>query len=180
MAHSSWKVFSSFTTSRTDDHDEVLFMLDEIPTDNESTTEEEPDSEPDNAAPEIDLEESEDSSTEASDGEPHETTSEGPSTSGTKKKTAAQVAAEKVTAQITSLEGMLSKTGMDANKLTQDQIKKMQADLGQMGSGPKDKLTVARVRSLLEVAKRKWRKREEPAKEHAFDFPEGIYSVHAQ
>ena len=45
MAHSSWKVFSSFTTSRTDDHDEVLFMLDEIPTDNESTTEEEPDSE---------------------------------------------------------------------------------------------------------------------------------------
>lgn len=180
MAHSSWKVFSSSRTSRTDDPDEVLFMLDEIPTDNESTTEEEPDSEPDNAAPEIDSEESEDSSTEPSDGEPHETTSEGPSTSGTKKKTAAQVAAEKVTAQIRSLEGMLSKTGMDANKLTQDQIKKMQADLGQMGSGPKDKLTVAQVRSLLEVAQRKWRKREEPAKEHAFDFPEGIYSVHAQ
>ena len=180
MAHSSWKVFSSFTTSRTDDHDEVLFMLDEIPTDNESTTEEEPDSEPDNAAPEIDSEESEDSSTEPSDGEPHETTSEGTSTSGTKKKTAAQVAAEKVTAQITSLEGMLSKTGMDANKLTQDQIKKMQADLGQMGSRPKDKLTVAQVRSLLEVTQWKWRKREEPAKEHAFDFPEGIYSVHAQ
>ena len=57
-----------------------------------------------------------------------------------------------MTAQIISLEGMLSKTGMDANKLTQDQIKKMQADLGEMGSGPKDKLTVARVRSLLEVA----------------------------
>ena len=32
MAHSSWKVFSSFRTSRTDGHDEVLFMLDEIPT----------------------------------------------------------------------------------------------------------------------------------------------------
>lgn len=81
MAHSSWKVFSSFTTSRTDDHDEVLFMLDEIPTDNESTTEEEPDSEPDNTALETDSEESEDSSPQPSDGEPHETTSEGPSTS---------------------------------------------------------------------------------------------------
>ena len=45
MAHSSWKAFNSFRTSRTDDHDELLFMLDEIPTDNESTTEEEPDSE---------------------------------------------------------------------------------------------------------------------------------------
>ena len=107
MAHSSWKVFSSFTTSRTDDHDEVLFMLDEIPTDNKSTTEEEPDSEPHNTALETDLEEPEDSSPEPSDGEPHETTSEGPSTSGTKKKTAAQVAAEKVTAQITSLEGYM-------------------------------------------------------------------------
>lgn len=85
-----------------------------------------------------------------------------------------------MTAQITSLEGMFSKTGMDANKLTQDQIKKMQADLGEMGSGQKDKLTVARVRSLLEVAQPKWRKREEPAKEHAFDFSEGMYSVHAQ
>ena len=51
MAHSSWKVFSSSRTSRTDDPDEVLFMLDEIPTDNESTTEEEPDSEPDNTPP---------------------------------------------------------------------------------------------------------------------------------
>ena len=56
----------------------------------------------------------------------------------------------------------------------------MQADLGEMGSGLKDKVMVARVRSLLEVAQRKWRKREEPAKEHAFDFPEGISSVHAQ
>ena len=73
MAHSSWKVFSSFTTSRTDDHDEVLFMLDEIPTDNKSTTEEEPDSEPHNTALETDLEEPEDSSPEPSDGEPHET-----------------------------------------------------------------------------------------------------------
>lgn len=85
-----------------------------------------------------------------------------------------------MTAQITSLEGMLSKTGMDANTLTQDQIKKMQAGLGEMGSAPKDKLTVAQVRSLLEVAQQKWRKREEPAKEHAFDFPEGIYSVHGK
>ena len=78
MAHSSWKVFSSSRTSRTDDPDKVLFMLDKIPTDNESTTEEEPDSEPDNTAPEIDSKESEDSSPEPSDGEPHETTSEGP------------------------------------------------------------------------------------------------------
>lgn len=155
-------------------------MLDEIPTDNESTTEEEPDSELDFTAPEIYSEESEDSSPEPSDKEPHQTISEGPSTSGIKKKTAAQVAAEKVTAQITSLEGMLSKTGMEANKLTQDQIKKMQAGLREMGSGPKDKLMVARVRSLLDVAQRKWRKREEPAKEHAFDFPEGIYSVHGK
>lgn len=75
---------------------------------------------------------------------------------------------------------MLSKTGMDANTLTQDQIKKMQAGLGEMESAPKDKLTVAQVRSLLEVAQQKWRKREEPAKEHAFDFPEGIYSVHGK
>lgn len=73
MAHSSWKVFSSSRTSRTDDPDEVLFMLDEIPTDNESTTEEEPDSEPHNTALETDLEEPEDSSPEPSDGEPHET-----------------------------------------------------------------------------------------------------------
>lgn len=133
MAHSSWKVFSSSRTSRTDDPDEVLFMLDEIPTDNGSTTAEEPDSQPDNTAPEINS----DSSPEPYSGEPHETTSEGQSASGTKKKTAAQVAAEKVTAQITTLEGMLSKTGMDANKMTQDQIKKMQADLGEMGNGPK-------------------------------------------
>lgn len=108
-------------------------MLDEIPTDNGSTTAEEPDSQPDNTAPEINS----DSSPEPYSGEPHETTSEGQSASGTKKKTAAQVAAEKVTAQITTLEGMLSKTGMDANKMTQDQIKKMQADLGEMGNGPK-------------------------------------------
>ena len=54
---------------------------------------------------------------------------------------------------------MLSKTGMNVNKLTQDQIKKMQAGLGGMASGPKNKLTVARVRSLLEVAQPKWRKR---------------------
>lgn len=47
MAHSLWKVFSSSKTSKTNDPDEVLFMVDEIPTDNESTTEEEPDSEPD-------------------------------------------------------------------------------------------------------------------------------------
>ena len=85
-----------------------------------------------------------------------------------------------MTAQITSLEGMLSKTGMDTNKFTQDQIKKMQAGLGEMGSGSKDKLTVARVRSLLEVPQRKSWKREEPAKEHAFHFPEGIYGVHAK
>ena len=70
MAHSSWKVFSS---SRTDDPEEVLFMLEEIPTDNESTTEEGPDSEPDNTAPEIDSEKSEDSSPEPSDKEPHAT-----------------------------------------------------------------------------------------------------------
>ena len=143
MAHSSWKVFSSSRTSRTDDPGEVLFMLDEIPTDSECTTEEGPDSEPDNKAPEIDSEESEDSSPEPSDEEPGETISEGPTTSGIKKKTAAQVAAEKVTAQITSLEGMLSKTGMDANKLTRDQIKKMQAGLGEMGSGPKEALALS-------------------------------------
>ena len=81
MAHSSWKAFNSFRTSRTDDYDEVLFMLDEIPTDNESTTEEEPDSEQDNTALETDSEESEDSSPDPSDGEPHETTTERPSTS---------------------------------------------------------------------------------------------------
>lgn len=69
---------------------------------------------------------------------------------------------------------------MDANKLTQEQIKKMQAGLGEIWSGQKDKLTVARVRPLLEVAQRKWRRRQEPAKEHAFDFPERIYSVHAK
>lgn len=85
MAHSSCEVFSSSRTSRTDDPDEVLFMLDEIPTDNGSTTAEEPDSQPDNTAPEINS----DSSPEPSSGEPHETTSEGLSTSGTKKKTAA-------------------------------------------------------------------------------------------
>lgn len=101
MEHSSWTVFSSSRTSRADDPDEVLFMLDEIPTDNESTTEEEPDSELDFTAPEIYSEESEDSSPEPSDKEPHQTISEGPSTYGIKKKTAAQVAAEKVTAQIT-------------------------------------------------------------------------------
>lgn len=73
-AHSSWKVFSSSRTSKTDDRDEVLFMLDEIPTDNESTSDDEPDSEPDDTAPETDSEESEDSSPEPSNGEPHETT----------------------------------------------------------------------------------------------------------
>ena len=56
-------------------------MLDEIPTDNESTTEEEPDSEQDNTALETDSEESEDSSPDTSDGELHETTSNRPSTS---------------------------------------------------------------------------------------------------
>ena len=81
MAHSSWKAFNSFRTSRTDDYDEVLFMLDEIPSDNESTTEEEPDSEPDNTALETDSEESKDSLPDPSDGEPHETTSERPSKS---------------------------------------------------------------------------------------------------
>ena len=75
MAHSSWTVFSSSRTSRTDDPDEVLFMLDEIPTDNESTTEEEPDSELDLTAPEIYSEGSKDSSPEPSDKEPHETIS---------------------------------------------------------------------------------------------------------
>ena len=47
MAHSSWQVFSSTRASRTNDPDEVLVMLDEIPTDNESTTEEEVDSDKD-------------------------------------------------------------------------------------------------------------------------------------
>ena len=37
MACFSWKVFSSSRTSRTNDPDGVLFMLDEIPTDTEST-----------------------------------------------------------------------------------------------------------------------------------------------
>ena len=36
MAQSSWQVFSSSRTSRTNDPDEVIFMLDEIPTDNET------------------------------------------------------------------------------------------------------------------------------------------------
>ena len=36
MAHSTWKVFSSSRTYRPNDPDEVLFMLDEIPNDNES------------------------------------------------------------------------------------------------------------------------------------------------
>ena len=45
------------------------------------TTEEEPDSEPDNTALETDSEEPEDSSPEPSDGESHETTSKRPSTS---------------------------------------------------------------------------------------------------
>ena len=45
------------------------------------TTEEEPDSEPDNTALETDSEESKDSSPEPSDGELHETTSNRPSTS---------------------------------------------------------------------------------------------------
>ena len=70
MAHSSWQVFSTSRASRTNDPDEVLFMLEEIKTDNETTTDEESDSgydadnhanshfanesEPDNTVPDID------------------------------------------------------------------------------------------------------------------------------
>ena len=54
---------------------------------------------------------------------------------------------------------MLSKTGGDAKKVTPNQVKSMQAALAKLG--PKDKLTAARARSLLEIA-HDWKKRNEP------------------
>ena len=65
---------------------------------------------------------------------------------------------------------MLSKTGGDAKKLTSEEVKKMQAALKKLGSG-----SVARVKSLLEncTTQCEWKKRDEPPKEHTFEFSTG-------
>ena len=111
-------------------------------------------SEPDNVVPEIDLKDlAPQPSIRDWCPETSATSSKRRSLTGSIKKTAVQITAENVAAQITALEAMLSKAGGDAKKLAPNQVKNMQAALKKLRRRPKDKLSAACVRSLLEIAR---------------------------
>lgn len=151
-------------------------MWDDIPTDNETTTDEEPDSDSDagnfeecdfvnesetgNTVPEIHSEELEDSIAQS---ESTAATSENASPPEGSKKKSTQIAAEKIATQIEKLEDMLSKTGGDAKKLTSEEVKRMLAALKKLETGLNNQLTVARTKPLLEIAQREWKKGDKPA-----------------
>lgn len=54
--------------------------------------------------------------------------------------------------------------------LSADQVKSLQKIIQ---SKTKEKLSVAQVKKLVEIARRQWKKIEKPSENHSFDFPEG-------
>lgn len=172
---------------------EVLDMLEDIPSDfNDNTSEESSESENelddvDYCPPEIeDIVEHEDGLVEMADIAPTESnekdcaTSEKENTKSTGKSKRTKDASkvqdseiETIVAQVEYLESYISEIG--SSQLTPEQIKYLQATLPQLDKGKtKEKLTQQRIKSLVEIAQRGWKKLDQPTKIGNFEQPEGI------
>lgn len=92
-----------------------------------------------------------------------------------KKSTVKDPKTETIIAQAALLKEYISEQG--SSQLTTLQIKELQMSLSQLDANKKTgKVTAARVKSLLEIAKRCWKRKVEPAKNYNFDEPQGKYS----
>lgn len=175
----------------------MLDLLEDIPSDSNGSTSEES-SESDNEQddieylpPEIDnIEEQEDEIEEVdmippieltgltnNNGETSATTAENSKTrsksTGTKRKSVAKDSkTEIVTAQVEYLESYISESG--SSNLTSQQIKHLQTALLELDTRKsKEKLSAQRIRSLVEIAERGWRKVTKDTENTHFDQPQG-------